>query len=57
LAGTFGLIGLTVAAGLAVVWWFRRADRRVRARLGQVRPGRTVAGGEWAEAVGGPAED
>jgi hypothetical protein len=45
LAGTFGLIALTVAAGVAVVWWFRRADRRVRARLGQVHAGGTSPAG------------
>jgi hypothetical protein len=38
LLGTFGLIGLSLGVGVAVVWWFRREDRRVRARLRQSRP-------------------
>jgi hypothetical protein len=36
-AGTFGLIGVTVAIGIAVVWWSRRSDRNVRVRLEQLR--------------------
>jgi hypothetical protein len=36
-AGTFVLIGVTAAVGVAVVWWFRRSDRAVRARLAELR--------------------
>jgi hypothetical protein len=36
-AGTFVLIGVTAAIGIAVVWWFRRSDRAVRARLADLR--------------------
>jgi hypothetical protein len=35
--GTFVLIGITAAVGVAVVWWFRRSDRAVRARLAELR--------------------
>jgi hypothetical protein len=38
LAGTLGLAGVALTAGLAVAWWFRREDRKVRARLRQARP-------------------
>jgi hypothetical protein len=38
LAATFGVIGLTAAAGIAVVWWFRRQDGWVRARLQRAHP-------------------
>src|SRR5262249_18835766 len=36
-AGTLALIGITAAIGIAVVWWFRRDDRAVRARLAELR--------------------
>lgn len=35
--GTFVLIAVTATVGIAVVWWFRRSDRAVRARLGELR--------------------
>jgi hypothetical protein len=38
LAGTLGLAGGAIGAGLAVAWWFRREDRKVRARLRLARP-------------------
>jgi hypothetical protein len=38
LAGTIGLVALGLGVGVAVVWWFRREDRRIRARLRQARP-------------------
>ena len=50
LGATFAVIGLTAAAGAAVVWWFRRQDRQIRARLRQTFPGP-------AEYPGGPADD
>jgi hypothetical protein len=37
MAGTFALIGITAAVGIAVVWWFRRTDRQVRARLAEFK--------------------
>src|SRR5439155_6764154 len=49
LAATFGFIGLTLAAGVAVVWWFRREDRRVRSRLRHIRTGRADMDGEWRD--------
>jgi hypothetical protein len=36
-SGTFALIGITAAIGIGVVWWFRRSDRAVRARLAELR--------------------
>jgi len=36
-AGIFVLIGATAAVGVVVVWWFRRSDREVRARLAELR--------------------
>ena len=42
LAGTIGLVALGLGVGVAVVWWFRREDRRIRARLRQARPGATA---------------
>ena len=36
-AGTFALIGVTAAIGIAVVWWSRRGDRAVRAHLAELR--------------------
>jgi hypothetical protein len=38
LIGTLGLVGLSLTVAMAVVWWFRREDRQVRARLQQARP-------------------
>jgi hypothetical protein len=37
LAGTVGLVGAAVGAGLALAWWFRYDDRKVRARLQKAR--------------------
>jgi hypothetical protein len=37
LIGTLALVGLSLAAGMGVIWWFRREDRRVRDRLRQAR--------------------
>jgi hypothetical protein len=35
-AATFALIGITAGVAITVVWWSRRADRSVRARLEQL---------------------
>jgi len=36
-AATFALVGVTAGVGIAIVWWSRRSDRDVRARLEQLR--------------------
>jgi hypothetical protein len=38
LFGTLSIVGLSVAAGVAVVWWFRREDHKVWARLRPTPP-------------------
>jgi hypothetical protein len=53
LVGTFTLVALALGVGVGVVWWFRREDRRVRARLRQTRVGELTPG-EGAAALGPP---